>query len=372
MSLEPKLDELHTLVAETAVDSVVVTSTPNTGYYLGHSRYGRGRSALVADEDSVVCFVPAGEEGFVPEVSASIETYPSYRIDTLEDSLIALAERINEHIYGTVGIEGGDAQPTGIETEGIPHRLLAALDTDGTRNITGEILGQRRYKDESDLEAIREAMALTSLGLQTVREAIEPGISEIDLHGAAFSAMETEAGRPLDDFSADLVSGEKTASIGYPAAIPGNRALTEGDFVLVELLPRINHYKGSSARTFTVGDPTDRQQELHNVVLEALNDAKEFIEPGVAAADVYETVVDSLAEAGYDENFPHHAGHGVGMTVHEPPMLIPGSEQTVQEGDVLAIEPGIYDEEWGGLRIEDVVYVTDDGVETITDVDYGL
>ena len=159
---------------------------------------------------------------------------------------------------------------------------------------------------------------------------------------------------------ADLVSGPRTAEVGGP---PSARVLAKGDLVLCDLVPRVGGYWGDSCATFAIGEPSAAAHAAHARARTTLADVVAAIRPGAVAGEL-----DALARTRLE--FPHHTGHGLGTSWHEEPRLIPGSTVVLEEGMVVAIEPGTYENV--GVRLERVVLVTAEGCEVLSGHDLSL
>ena len=179
-------------------------------------------------------------------------------------------------------------------------------------------------------------------------------MTELDLWALVRAAIEGEAGERTP-VVADLVTGPRTADVGGP---PGDRALAEGELVLCDLVPRRRGYWGDSCSTFAVGEPSAAARSHHRAASEALERAIEAVRPGVVAGDI-----DARARPGLE--YPHHTGHGLGTSFHEEPRLVPGSTVVLEPGMVIALEPGSY-EGGEGVRVEQIVLVTDQGCELLS------
>jgi Xaa-Pro aminopeptidase len=171
--------------------------------------------------------------------------------------------------------------------------------------------------------------------------------------------MERAAGGRLP-VMADLVSGPRTKEIGGP---PGLRILAEGDLVLCDLVPRVSGYWGDSCSTFAVGEPSPAARDAHARALETLEALVAEIRPGAVAGDI-----DAVARGAL--GYPHHTGHGLGTSWHEEPRIVPNSTTVLQEGMVVALEPGTYGDD--GVRLEQVVLVTGEGCEVLSGHDLDL
>jgi Xaa-Pro aminopeptidase len=164
-------------------------------------------------------------------------------------------------------------------------------------------------------------------------------------------------------FPVDIAAGPTAAS---PHAVPGDRVVEEGDLVLVDAGATLDGYCSDCTRTFAVGEISDSLREAYEVVRQAEQAGVDAIRPGVSgrAADMAARAV--IEDAGHGESFGHGLGHGVGLLVHEAPVLRLESEDVLAAGNVVTVEPGIYLSGVGGIRIEDLVVVTEDGCEVLT------
>jgi Xaa-Pro dipeptidase len=221
-------------------------------------------------------------------------------------------------------------------------------------DATGALAASRAVKDPDELERLRGAIALCDVGQREARAKAEPGMTEIELWGLVRAAVEREAGGRTA-LLADLASGPRTGETGGP---PGERALVEGDLVLVDLVPRSRGYWGDSCATFAVGSPTATARAKHARACDTLARGIEAIRPGVVAG-----ALDELVRA--DLGYPHHTGHGLGASWHEEPRVVPGGATVLEPGMVIALEPAVYEDD-EGVRVERVVLVTDDGCELLS------
>ncbi len=164
-------------------------------------------------------------------------------------------------------------------------------------------------------------------------------------------------------FDTMVLSGPKTAS---PHGTPGERKIQKGDFILFDLGVVYEGYCSDITRTVAFGEPSEKQREIYETVKKAEQTAIDMIRPGVKARDLDKAARDVITEAGYGEYFTHRLGHGLGISVHEFPSVTGTNEMELEEGMVFTVEPGIYHPEITGVRIEDDVVVTSDGVEVLT------
>jgi Xaa-Pro aminopeptidase len=269
----------------------------------------------------------------------------------------------------TAGIEQG-VEPvtfTGFVVEDVDRRAeAAALVRSLVRgrqlvgDVTAELARARTVKDPDEIQGIRVAVAATDAGQAAARAGFAAGATELDVWAAARAAMELAAGARIPVLG-DLVTGPRTAGVGGP---PTSRVVEEHDLLLVDLGPRVGGWWSDSCATVALGDPPAHVREAHAAALEALTAVERAVRPGALASDI-----DATARTIVD--FPHHTGHGVGRSVHEEPRIIPGTDRVLEAGMVIALEPGTYGEDWG-VRVEQVVLVTDDGCEVLSQHDLSL
>ncbi|HET8547099.1 MAG TPA: Xaa-Pro peptidase family protein [Bryobacteraceae bacterium] len=250
----------------------------------------------------------------------------------------------------------------GIEEEHAPAGLAAAL-AGATRNITPILIEMRRRKDPDELDCMRAVTRLTEAGYAAAKARLEPGMTEYQMFSAIQEAIIAAAGTSVE-LRGDFAVGTRAIRGGGP---PTNRRVEKGDLYILDLFPVYDGYTCDLCRTFCAGKPTAEQQEVWAHVLKGHDAAQRLIRPGAPTRAVYEALRDHLhalpLAAG---SFWHHAGHGVGMEGWEQPWLNAGSDQTFVEGEVIACEPGLYDERLrGGIRLEHNYLVTDAGPQAL-------
>ena len=220
----------------------------------------------------------------------------------------------------------------------------------------------RLTKDEQEIKLIMEACKLAMIGMEMATETVRSGITEKEVAAEVEYAMR-RAGSEGTSFDTIIASGVNSA---FPHGSCSNRKIQDGDLVIVDLGATYQFYRSDMTRTFIAGKPTEKHKKIYETVKAAQNKAFEAIKPKIAAKLVDAVARHVIEAEGFGEFFVHGLGHGVGLEVHEPPVLSPSSKDVLAIGNVVTNEPGIYVPNFGGVRIEDTVIVTENGAEKLT------
>jgi Xaa-Pro aminopeptidase len=226
----------------------------------------------------------------------------------------------------------------------------------------GLVESLRAVKEPEELDAIRRASDVTNAAYERLVEEPFAGRTEKDLVWRMEQLFHECGGDGLA-FPVDIAAGPTAAS---PHAEPGDRVVQEGDLVLVDAGAAVGGYCSDCTRTFAVGEVSDSLRGAYEIVRQAQQAGLDAVGDGVAGRDADAAARAVIADAGYGENFGHGLGHGVGLLVHEAPALRPESDDVLATGNVVTVEPGIYLSGVAGIRIEDLVVVTDGGAEVLT------
>ena len=220
----------------------------------------------------------------------------------------------------------------------------------------------RSVKDEEEIKLIREACRLASVGMQTAKEIIGVGLKEKEAAAEIEYAMR-KAGSDGTAFDTIVASGATSA---FPHGSNLERTIHECDFVVVDLGATYKFYRSDITRTFIASKATEKQARIYDAVKMAHEKTFEAVKPKIVASEVDGVARRVIEQAGFGEFFVHNLGHGVGLEIHEAPILSPESKDILAAGNVVTIEPGIYVPGFGGVRIEDTVLVTKKGAEILT------
>lgn len=220
----------------------------------------------------------------------------------------------------------------------------------------------RMVKSESEISTIREACGLADYAIEVGCSEIAEGKTELEVLAAIEYELKKKGVSEMS-FSTMVLTGKNGAS---PHGNPGLTKMKKGDLVLFDLGVIVDGYCSDITRTVALGDISDKQKDIYDTVLKAQAAAIEASKPGVTCQSVDLTARNIISNAGYGEYFPHRLGHGLGISVHEYPSITETNTLLLEEGMVFTIEPGIYVPGVAGVRIEDDVLVTSNGVEILT------
>ena len=268
-----------------------------------------------------------------------------------------------------------------IESDGIRKLGVDNLGISGWRQLSKQVKGKarlvlintlvqnlRKVKDEKEIGLMKRAGELASEGMRIAYETIRPGIKEYEVAAEIEYAMRRQ-GSGGTAFETIVASGPSSA---FPHGGCSERNIQEGDLVVVDLGATYQMYRSDMTRTIVAGRSSEKQKKLYDIVHRAQTEALAIIKPRVKAKDVDASAMRIISDAGCGQYFVHNFGHGVGLEVHESPILGPGSKDTLAAGNVVTAEPGIYIVGFGGIRIEDTVLVQKDGHKKLTDGPYTL
>lgn len=243
-------------------------------------------------------------------------------------------------------------------------QLKKALDS--VKLVASERLVERisAVKDAQEIEDIRQAATICTAVFNETLPLIKPGISELDI-SAEISYRAARRGSERDPFEPIVASGVRSA---LPHGMASRKKIAAGDLVILDFGATMNGYAADFTRTVIVGEASPEQRKMADAVAAALDAAEQATKPGVGGKELDGVARSVLAEKGLGEYFQHSLGHGLGLNVHELPRIGERSQDVLAAGNVVALEPGVYLPEVGGIRIEDDFVLTSDGAENLTPI----
>jgi Xaa-Pro aminopeptidase len=284
---------------------------------------------------------------------ARAEVSAEFDRETLEGRLVAeLAKRFSGRV-------GYDEDATSVASL---RKLEEAMPDSATLiPASGLVEKLRRTKDKEEIEAIAEASRLADEVFEWLAERGLAGRTERDVAQSAEQRMRELGAGP--SFEAIVASGPNGA---LPHAEPGERTIGDGELVVIDMGARVGGYCSDGTRTWATGELPDHVRDTYELVRRAQQASLDAIKAGVNGAEADRVSRDPITEAGQGDLYGHGLGHGVGLEVHEAPRLGKTSEDVLQEGDVVTVEPGVYVPDRFGVRIEDLVVVEASGVRNLS------
>jgi Xaa-Pro aminopeptidase len=339
---------------------------------------------LFPREGNPVCVVPHCYEGEAGRSLEDVEAvYYRYGVLGAPDPASALMRELARASRGRgwrrVGYDGdfGSVAPSWNSAEVIAPGA-AALDVLRSVFDVGELLdvsrlvhSQRAVKTPREIEMLRTANEIACFGFEAFERAADAGARGVEIAAEVEKAVMTRGTGHRGAFRvrgyAQVATGARESAVGYrPNEVSTLRRLERGDIALLELAVVADGYWADRTRARAAGEPTEEQLRVFGVVGEAQRAALAAIRPGASGAEADEAARAVVRDAGYGERFPHITGHGVGFAYHEAaPRLAPGWSRPLERGMVTTVEPGVYFEPMGGIRVEDDAVVTDSGCEVL-------
>ncbi len=356
MDVADRASRLRSRLTELPCDALLVTNLTNVRYLTGFT----GSAALLlvpADEAAEPVFVTDGRyrdqaASELARAGVVARTVIGQEEDARRQALAGAAAGL-----GRLGLEADNvtwAQKRRYGADWFPDAQLVPT--------TGLVESLRLVKDAGEVARIEAACEMADAALAAVRHRLGEGPTEAEV------ALELEW--QMRRLGAEAPSFETIVASGPNGAMPHHRAadrrIAEGDLVVLDFGALVDGYHSDMTRTVMVGDPSDTQARMYEVVRESQAAGVAAVRAGAEASAVDAACRSVIRDAGWDEAFLHATGHGVGLDIHEPPRVARTADAMLADGQVVTVEPGVYLAEHGGVRIEDTVVVTSEGCRTLT------
>lgn len=342
-----RVARLRTAMAEDAAEAFLITSATNRRYLSGFT--GSAGWLLITSDEAYVLT----DFRYVIQVGREA---PDFTLIETSDLVTALAKLVQDKGIKRIAVEAAHT------TLAEQARREEAMPQVEWLRTTGVVEKLRAVKEPEEIQRIEAAVALADQAFAYIVERLVGRTEQDVARDLEFYMREQGAQRIA--FSTIVASGPNGA---LPHAVPTDRTIQRGDLVTLDFGAVLDGYCSDVTRTVGVGPLDDKQREVYALVLKAEEVGVEAVRPGRLGKEVDADARQVIDAAGYGAAFGHGLGHGIGMEVHEdPPRLSPKGEARLEVGMVSSVEPGVYLEGWGGVRIEDLVVVTQDGCRVLT------
>ena len=355
--MNTRLGNLRDIVAQRDLDALMVTNPENRRYLSGFTGGDSGRDSagvLLVTADRALLVT---DFRYYEQVRREAPAWELVEASTTRES--AFAPRVAELSLSHIGFESDHVT---VQTLAKWQKAMPGVEWAPTLGI---VLGLRSIKEAGEIRAIERAVRIADEAMAHIMGWIRPGMTEREVAWELEVHMRTHGAEALS-FSTIVASGPNGA---MAHAGTSQRVIREGDPVVIDMGAVYDGYCSDLTRSFCLGRASDAYRHAWDTVRRAQKEAEEAIAAGMSGVDADAVARRIIDGSGYQGKFGHGLGHGVGLEIHEAPRASRTSEDILLSGMVVTVEPGIYDPEWGGIRIEDMVVVTDDGCRVITDVD---
>lgn len=345
-----RLSKLRGALAANGLDAMFVTQPQNTRYLSGFTG-GEGVVLVVTPQEAIAV------TGFIYREQIQREV-PDWELVEVKDKLVSAFPELTARL----GVKRIGFESTHLTVD--QHREWAeALPDCELVPVKEMIEDQRGVKEEEEIDAIAKAVVLADSAFAHIVKFIRPGMTEKEVGWELERYMRT---RGAEKVSFDIIVGSGPNG-AMPHATLSERVIRAGEPIVMDLGAVVDGYCSDLTRTIVIGEPDDTFRAVYDTVLRAQVHAEAKIMPGMTGQEADAISREIITEAGHGGAFGHSLGHGIGLAVHEKPRVsrVEG-ENVLKPGMVFTVEPGIYLPDWGGVRIEDIVVLREDGCQVLT------
>lgn len=347
--MEKRLANLRAEMVSQGVEAYLITNPYNRRYITGFT--GSTGVAIVTQDEAI--FIT--DFRYVEQVKIQC---PHFRLEVQTTSVIwhTVHEVIKKLGIQKLGFE--DAHMTFAQYQALSQGN-STIEYIPAPKLVEEL---RMVKNDDELAIIRHAASIADGAFEQIIQYVQPGMKESDVQ-LRLKVLMIEMGATAPSFDIIVASGVRSA---LPHGVASDKVIEQGDLVTLDFGAVYQGYVSDLTRTFMMGKPNEKQKEIYDIVLEAEKNAVAALRPGMTGIEADAVARNLITERGYGEFFGHGTGHGIGLEVHEEPRLSQMSRFVLQPGNIVTVEPGIYIPDFGGVRIEDDVLITESGYEVLT------
>ncbi len=365
MFLTKRIDRLRELMIQSKLDVIIIFSDENRRYLSGFTgedgNYDESAGILIITDKELIL---ATDSRYKLQAENEAKLYSIYCYEKglsleLPEILKSLTQK-----PATIGIEASRITlelykkiKDKIDEKGLKVELLSAENA---------LKYFRVVKDTEEIAVIKASLKIAETAFLQLKERIHPEMAEKEA-AWLLEKLIRENGADSLSFPVIAASGSNSA---LPHAIPEERRFNKNEPLLFDFGAKLNGYCSDISRTLVIGEPDSTFKEAYQTLVNAQKMAIDAIKPGVKCCDIDKIAREYIDSSKFSGKFNHALGHGVGIAIHEPPRLSRLDDTTLKAGAVVTVEPGIYIPEWGGIRLENMVQVTEEGAKVLNTIGY--
>ncbi len=350
MNFKNRIDRIVERIGSKGLDGMI-SMCPENIFYLTNAPFvvgSAGKILFVSKEGKASLIVTDLDYQEVSEKSSGADIIKTNYGEKLFDRLRKVA---------------GSAEKVGYEDSYLPVNIYDALKKNFTLSgMGGAVEKMREVKDAEEVSRLDAVVGASDRAITKTISNLRNGMTEIEAASEIEYHLRREGGESLS-FDTIVASGPRAV---YPHGMPSSKRATDGEAVVFDFGIRIGGYCSDTTRTFFFGQPGEEMTKLYGIVLQAQNAALAAARPGMTGKELDGVARSVIADHGYGKYYVHGTGHGVGIAIHEGPLVNGWNEEPLVPGNVVTIEPGIYIPKVGGVRIEDMILLTDNGCRNLT------
>jgi Xaa-Pro aminopeptidase len=351
---DPRLVRVQKLMQEHSVDYLVAVGADYANWLTNYYRYFSGLSAVIVAADGETTLVTSPDELPLAQERSTATRARSYGGSGFGLDLNPMGSLLT-------ALEGDDAlqRAKRVGVAGISAATAAEAGWAAPIELDGELVRISRRKDLDEARKVAVAYNLCWEAQAATAKAVSDGASEIEVFTTAHSVAQLAFGEPVE-FVADVLAGPNAAQVCCPVAYAGPKTVEVGECLVADIVVRAAGYWGDTCRTYIRGENQEIQAALAKLV-SILDDASRELRPGARGSDIHSMISSALKGPFPGAGFPHHGGHGLGLSSFEGPHIIPADDTVLESGMIMAVEPGAYYPGRWGIRWENEYLVTDSG-----------
>ena len=348
-----RLDALREKLDEKSLDAIIISVPENRRYLSGFT--GSAGYLVISRNGAVL----ATDFRYTEQAG---NQSPDFQIVRMGADWNWMLDAFKEQGFKKVGFEGHQVPVATYQQMTTALEEVSSSERPSLLSTQGIVEGIRSVKEAEEVSLLQKAIDVADGAMQAIAPHIQPGQTEREIAWNLEKAMR-DLGADSPSFDTIVASGPNGA---MPHHRPSDRAIQDGDPIVIDMGAKVDGYCSDLSRTVCVGGADETFRKIYDIVLGAQLTAIATVKVGMSGGDADDLSRNVIAEAGYGDNFGHSLGHGVGLVIHEYPRVSPKAENVLEPGMVFTVEPGIYLSGWGGVRIEDIVVLDEKGATVLS------